>query len=203
MFYTFNLSWAYLDKVEVGILCAVASLKNKRFKGDLSKLYRLTNRTYDKEKKVQTETRKGLRKAIDNLAKSGYIKYSTNGKYTYYISIIPDEKEDIEVFSSVLQKAKETEGAPWTNQIKLYLYIIDYHLLFGEDYIFTMKKIGDELGVCDTTITNAKNALVKSGTIQLKVRKNYITIGNNKSGDLDNEQFQVRTLGTQLFPSIF
>lgn len=203
MFYTFNRSWAYLDKREVAILCTVATLKEKSYKGNISELYRLTKRTYDKKKKVQTKTRNDMRETLDNLSKSGYIEYSSNGKNIHYIKIIPDEKEDIEVFSSVLQKAKETEGAPWENQIKLYLYIIDYHLMFGEDYIFTMKKIGDELGVCDTTITNAKNALEKSGTIQLKVRKNYEIIRNKKSGGRVVEEIQVTTLGTQLFPSAF
>ena len=67
MFYTFNLSWAFLDKLEVAILCSVSTLKNRTFRGSLSKLYRLTLRVYEK-KEVQTTTRDNFREALDNFS---------------------------------------------------------------------------------------------------------------------------------------
>lgn len=201
MFYTFNLNWAFLDRLEVSILCSISTLENRTFSGSLAELYRLTLREYEK-KKVQTKTRNELRGALDNLSKSGYIEYSTNGKNIHFISIIPDE-DDIEVFSSILEKTKQTTGTPWANQIKLYLYIILAHKEKGEDHIFTMEQIGRDFGVSDSTVTNIKNALVESGILQSKVIKECSKLVNKKSDGLDIVEYDFRTVGTKLFPSAF
>lgn len=162
-----NLEWLPLQKYEFRILVMISDLGgNLGNASDICRYFQCS---------PQTKTKDKYRAALQSLKDSEAVDFKVNkGKYTASLKkAIPKEKRiDIErkYFTEIIQH-NYSQSVAWENVLKVYVYLGN----IGEA-IFTNREIGEKIGISESTVTEAKNALKELGACIID-RVNILTGG--------------------------
>ena len=179
---TFDIEWLSLSKAEFKMLLMIADIGQNL--GNASDMCRYFNRS------PQNKNKNRLREALKNLAKQniiGFEKQKNDFVVTHLKPISQENKVCLKrKYVTEIQHHNYTQEVAWEVVLKIYIWL----LKIGEN-IFTNRQIGESIGVSDSTVTEAKNALKEMGAVLI----NKITI---KEG----EQFY-KCIGQKVEPSAF
>ena len=179
---TFDIEWLSLPKAEFKMLVMIAD-KGKNL-GNASDMCRYFNRS------PQSKNKNPLRKALQSLAEQNIIELKQNkNNYAAIIqkTILQENKIQIKrkYLTEILQH-NYTQKVAEVTVLKVYIWLLNV----GES-LFTNRQIVECIGVSESTVTEAKNALKEMGAVLI----NKITI---KEG----EQFY-KCIGQKVEPSAF
>lgn len=148
---TFYAEWLPLEKRDFRILAMLADIGE--FKGNLSSICRYLN--IDPQTKSITK----IRNSICFLTEYNYIKSILSGR-TYTLTLLPKE-EPITIkrnyYAEIKKHNYSSASVSWEVLLKVYLWLYIHN---SED-VFTNEEIAHDLGVGESTITNATKVLDK------------------------------------------
>ena len=165
--------WLPLDKRQFGILAIVA--ERKGFSGNLTTLCQLLSLS------PQTNNKRKLKEAIEELTKKDFCRCAKNGQ-KYSIQNIPKEKEiliDPAAIDDLRNERYSVGSVAWEQVLKVYLWICQN----SWDRVITNAIISHDLGgVSESTISKAKRVLIEEfGAINKQ----------NESVKLDDGTFRI------------
>ncbi len=179
---TFDIEWLNLPKAEFKMLIMIADIGQNL--GNASDMCRYFNRS------PQNKNKNRLREALENLAEQNIINLEKQ-KNDYVATLLNPISQENKVclkrkYATEILNHNYTQSVALENVLKVYIWL----LKVGEN-LFTNRQIGDCIGVSESTVTEAKNALKEMGAVLI----NKITI---KEG----EQFY-KCIGQKVEPSAF
>ena len=179
---TFDIEWLSLSKAEFKMLFMIAD--KGQYLGNASDMCRYFNCS------PQNKNKNRLREALENLAEQNIIGFEKQ-KNDYVVTQLKPISQENKVclkrkYATEILHHNYTQSVAWENVLKVYIWL----LKVGEN-LFTNRQIGECIGVSESTVTEAKNALKEMGAVLI----NKITI---KEG----EQFY-KCIGQKVEPSAF
>lgn len=179
---TFDIEWLSLPKAEFKMLVMIAD-KGQDL-GNASDLCRYFNLS------PQSKNKDNLREALENLSEQKIIDLMKI-KNNYVAILLNQTSQENKVclkrkYATEILHHNYTQTVAWEVVLKVYIWL----LKVGEN-IFTNRQIGDCIGVSESTVTEAKNALKEMGAVWLE----KVTIK-------ESEQFY-KCIGQKVEPSAF
>lgn len=160
---TFDIEWLSLPKAEFKMLVMIADMGQNL--GNASDMCRYFNHS------IQSKTKNKLREALESLAEQNIIdlkKQKNNYVATLLNPILQRNKVCIKrKYITEILHHNYTQSVAWEIVLKVYIWLLNV----GEN-LFTNRQIGEYIGVSDSTVTEAKNALKEMGAVLI----NKITI---------------------------
>lgn len=171
----FEFEWLLRQKYEFKILTLIAVLadNNLAYRGTLKDMCEFFG-----VKSGDSTNNKNIKAAIDKLEADGLLKQIKDGRtFTLTLSkkgeqrkrVIRIQKEWVEIAKNY--KSEENSIA-WINLLKVWLYLID-----NKKEILTTKGIAKELGLSESIVKRAKQALQKD--MHAIISKNKTTVTEN------------------------
>lgn len=160
---TFDFEWLSLPKAEFKMLLMIADIGQNL--GNASDLCRYFNRS------PQSKNKKPLRKALKSLAEQSIIDLEKQ-ENDYVATLLNPILQENEVcikrkYVTEILHHNYTPKVAWENVLKVYIWLLNV----GEN-LFTNRQISKCIGVSESTITGAKNALIELGAVLI----NKVTI---------------------------
>ena len=146
---TFYKEWLPLEKKHFRLLAMLADLGE--FKGNLSDICRYLSLS------VQTKTKTRIRESIQFLTEKNYITSDLSGR-TYNLALVPKEGAiSIKRKYYNLIKSHRYTAASVSSEVvlKVYLWLLNHNL----ELPLTNAEIGNDLNICDSTVTAATKVL--------------------------------------------
>lgn len=133
MVFKFYSDWFHLEKLKVGLLCAIAE-HGGEYHGSVRELYRKTR--INPPKRVGTTQLEDAGHALFELQEDLYIKKTELTEYTSKIEIIKrgEEYKIPEKLYNLIKK-KHKNGIGWQNVIKLLLFLLSTELLETNNFV--------------------------------------------------------------------
>lgn len=156
---TFDFEWLSLPKAEFKMLVMIADIGQNL--GNASDLCRYFNRS------PQSKNKKPLRKALKSLAEQNIIDLKKQ-KNDYVATLLNPILQENEVcikrkYVTEILYHNYTQSVAWETVLKVYIWLLD-----NGKSLFTNRQISVCIGVSESTITEAKNALKEMGAFDIE-----------------------------------
>ena len=170
---TFDIEWLSLPKAEFKMLVMVADKEQNL--GNASDICRYFNHS------IQSKTKNKLREALESLAEQNIIHLElkkNNYTATLQNEILQENKIEIKrKYVTEILHHNYTQEVAWETVLKVYIWLLNV----GKN-LFTNRQICECIGVSESTVSSAKNALRDLGAciIEYVSKKNgehYYRIG--------------------------
>ena len=156
---TFDIEWLNLPKAEFKMLVMIADIGQNL--GNASDMCRYFNRS------PQNKNKNRLRGALENLAEQNIIdleKQKNDYVATLLNPILQENKVCIKrKYVTEILHHNYTQSVAWEIVLKVYIWLLD-----NGKSLFTNRQIGKCIGVSESTVTEAKNALKAFGAFEIE-----------------------------------
>lgn len=156
---TFDIEWLSLPKAEFKMLFMIADIGQSL--GNASDMCRYFNRS------LQSKNKNKLREALESLAEQKIIDLK-NYKNNYVAILLNPILEENKVcikrkYITEILHHNYTQEVAWETVLKVYIWLLD-----NGKSLFTNRQISVCIGVSESTVTEAKNALKALGAFDIE-----------------------------------
>lgn len=156
---TFDIEWLNLPKAEFKMLVMIADIGQNL--GNASDMCRYFNRS------PQNKNKNRLREALEKLAEQKIIDLEKQ-KNDYVVTLLKPILQENKVclkrkYATEILHHNYTQSVAWENVLKVYIWVLK-----NDKNLFTNRQIGKCIGVSESTVTGAKNALKELGASEFE-----------------------------------